>query len=175
MGKVVGGQKGGVENASSLQAHLVSCWLRLATTGYYVKALRQLLGKLQWAVGPGSGAQPFLAGAYRWLFLGPLTTKCTPPPPPPKVPRGLLEGIACAVVPWRPHNSLPSVTTMLCDAACQGGPYYVGRWGHELGMRMNQEAARLGCYPAGGAPGGCGRHSETMCLSRTQLRQVVWL
>ena len=34
MGKVVGGDQGGVQNAPALQAHLICCWLRLATTGY---------------------------------------------------------------------------------------------------------------------------------------------
>ena len=76
----------------------------------------------------------FPAGAYKWLFLGPVTAKYTQP----KVPSGLLEGIACAVVPWRPHDSLPPVTTMFCDVACQGGAYYVGQWGHELGMRIKR-------------------------------------
>ena len=80
MGKVVGGG-GGVENAPSLQAHLICYWLRLAMTGYSAKALRRILGKVQWAVKPGRGAQPFLVGAYRWLFLGPLAAKCNPPPP----------------------------------------------------------------------------------------------
>ena len=102
MGKVVGGDQGGVQNALALQAHLVCCWLRLATTGYSDKGLRRMLGKPQWALRPGRGAQPFLAGAYRWLNQGPSTAKCTPP----KVLRGLMEGIACALVPWVPHGAL---------------------------------------------------------------------
>ena len=134
MGKVVGGDQGGVQNAPPLQAHLVCCWLRLATTGYSDKALRRMLGKLQWALRPGRGAQPFLAGAYRWLNEGPSTAKCTPP----KVLRGLLEGIACALVPWVPHGTLGSTDTFYCDAARQGQNYYVGIRGDTLGMRIKR-------------------------------------
>ena len=134
MGKVVGGDQGGVQNAPALQAHLVCCWLRLATTGYSDKALRRMLGKLQWALRPGRGAQPFLAGAYRWLNRGPSNAKCTPP----KVLRGLLEGIACALVPWVPHGTLGSIDTFYCDAARQGQNYYVGIWGDSLGMRIKR-------------------------------------
>ena len=134
MGKVVGGDQGGVQNAPALQAHLVCCWLRLATTGYSDKALRRMLGKLQWALRPWRGAQPFLAGAYRWLNQGPSTAKCTPP----KVLRGLLEGIACALVPWVPHGALGSTDTFYCDAARQGQHYYVGIWGDSLGMRIKR-------------------------------------
>ena len=134
MGKVVRGDQGGVQNAPTLQAHLVCCWLRLATTGYSDKALRRMLGKLQWALRPGRGAQPFLAGAYRWLNQGPSTAKCTPP----KVLRGLLEGIACALVPWVPHGTLGSTDTFYCDAARQGQNYYVGIWGDSLGIRIKR-------------------------------------
>ena len=93
-----------------------------------------MLGKLQWALRPGRGAQPFLAGAYRWLNQGPSSAKCTPP----KVLRGLLEGIACALVPWVPHGTLVSTDTFYCDAARQGQNYYVGIWGDSLGMRIKR-------------------------------------
>ena len=147
MGKVVGGDQGGVQNAPAVQAHLICCWLRLATTGYTEKTLRRMLGKLQWAVRPRRGAQPFVAGAYRWLNQGPSTAKCTPP----KVLRGLWEGIACALVPWVPHGTLRSTDTIYCDAARQGQIYYVGLWGDSLGMRIKmlpdwvatQQAAEL--------------------------------
>ena len=134
MGKVVGGDQGGVQNAPALQAHLVCCWLRLATTGYSDKALRHMLGKLQRALRPGRGAQPFLAGAYRWLNQGPSLAKCTAP----KVLRGLLEGIACALVPWVPHGTLRATDTFYCDAAGQGQNYYVGIRGDSLGMRIKR-------------------------------------
>ena len=88
-----------------------------------------------------------MAGAYRWLNQGPNTAKCTPP----KVLRGLLEGIACALVPWVPHGTLRSTDTIYCDAARQGQNYYVGLWGDSLGMRIKmlpdwvatQQAAEL--------------------------------
>ena len=131
---MVGGDQAGVQNAPALQAHLICRWLRLATTGYTEKALRRMLGKLQCAMRPGRGAQPFPAGAYTWLKQGPSTAKCTPP----KVLRGLLEGIARALVPCVPHSSLSTTETIFYDAAPQGHDYYVGQWGESLGIRIKR-------------------------------------
>ena len=52
--------------------------------------------------------------------------------------RGVLEGIGRALVPWRPHESLPSVATVFCDAARQWSVYYAGQWGDERGMRIKR-------------------------------------
>ena len=131
MGKVVGGDQGGVQNAPALQAPLVCCWLRLPTTGYTEKAHA---GETTVGSAAGEGGTAFRAGAYRWLNQGPSTAKCTPP----KVLRGLLEGLACALAPWVPHGTMRSTDTFYCDAARQGQNYYVGLWGDSLGMRIKK-------------------------------------
>ena len=47
----------------------------------------------------------------RSIQVGPWVAKCSPPPPPPGVWCCLLEGVACALVPWIPHDSLLKMNT----------------------------------------------------------------
>ena len=80
MGKHLDGLCGTVSTGASYLVGIVVLWLNLCTRGYHCQPLRRLLGKLQWALRPGRGAAPFLAGPYAWLHRGPPVAKCTPPP-----------------------------------------------------------------------------------------------
>ena len=78
MGKQFDGAEGSVSSDPVYIFGIIMLWLTLATRGYRHKHLHRLLGKLQWALRPGRGAAPFLAGPYAWLHQGPDTSKCTP-------------------------------------------------------------------------------------------------
>ena len=130
MGKVVGGQKGGVENAPSLQAHLVCCWLwlatlRLATTSYSAKSLRQMLGKLQWAVRLGRGSN-----RDQGLCSYPMLTLCgTPPPVQPLyliVPTG--SGV------WTVSASNRALVCNASNSMSSGEEYVIQRDGTSAGL-----------------------------------------
>ena len=103
---------------------IIMLWLTLATRGYRHKHLHRLLGKLQWALRPGRGAAPFLAGPYARLHQGPDTSKCTPT----LVLRALAEAIAAALVPWTAPRAVPSGPTWFVDAAGTHSAYWSGIW-----------------------------------------------
>ena len=128
MGKQVWGQDSGVENVPTMQAHLVCCWLRLATTGYSTKALstcsESCSGPCDRARGRNRSCQEHIGGCI-WDHIRPSA-------------RGLLEGVAHVLVPWVPDAPLPTISTMFCDATHSGGIYDAGQWGDELGMRIKQ-------------------------------------
>ena len=79
MGKHFNGVVGSVSFDLVYIVGIIMLWVTLAThnTGYRHKHLHRLLGKLQWALRPGRGASPFLAGPYSPLHQGPTESKCT--------------------------------------------------------------------------------------------------
>ena len=120
MGKQFDGAEGSVFSDPVYIIGIIMLWLNLATRGYRHKHLHRLLGKLQWALRPGRGADPFLAGPYAWLHQGPDTSKCTPT----LVLRALAEAIAAALVPWTAPRAVPSGPTWFVDAAGTHSGYW---------------------------------------------------
>ena len=147
MGKHLDGLRGTVSTGASYLVGIVVLWLNLCTRGYHCQPLRRLLGKLQWALRPGRGAAPFLAGPYAWLRRGPPVAKCTPP----AVLRALAEAAAAAVVPWSAPIHPSCGPAWFVDAAGTWSGYWSAIWSPCLRPKIvqhppwvnNQQAAEL--------------------------------
>ena len=126
---------------------IIMLWVTLATHEYRHKYLHRLLGKLQWALRPGRGAAPFLAGPYSWLHQGPTESKCTPT----LVLRALAEAIAAALVPWTAPQVVPCGPTWFVGAAGTHSGYWSAIWSPYLRPKIvhhppwvqTQQAAEL--------------------------------
>ena len=148
MGKDLDGLRGTVSTGASYLVGIVVLWLNLCTRGYHCQPLRRHLGKLQWALRPGRGAAPFLAGPYAWLHRGPPVAKCIPPP---AVLRALAEAAAAAVVPWSAPIHPSCGPAWFVDAAGTWSGYWSAIWSPCLRPKIvqhhpwvnNQQAAEL--------------------------------
>ena len=117
VGKEIDGHQHTIASSAPSVSSLIVSWVRLATSQYRQKRMRQFLGKALWATRPGNSAMPFLAGAYAWSVWGPPMSKYTPP----AVLRGMMAAVAIAARPWRPPPPLPPCT-MIPGAQCMWMP-----------------------------------------------------
>ena len=172
MGKQFDGAEGSVSSDPVYIIGIIMLWLTLATRGYRHKHLHRLLGKLQWALRPGRGAAPFLAGPYAWLHQGPDTSKCTPT----LVLRALAEAMAAALVPWTAPRAVPPGPTWFVDAAGTHSGYWSAIWSPYLRPKTvhhppwvhTQQAAELAelCQP--------GHRRDSTAIAENPKSWQVW-